>query len=150
MNKLTKSLLALCLSFMLQNAFAQSKDEASIKEVIERETATWRAGDATGHADCWEIRPYSRVFVSLLDGTHIDVSPETMKKQSEVMGGGGSSINSNYKIAVNGNTAWANFDEETTTKDGVKGYSHEMRMLEKVYGKWKIVGESVHFYKPTK
>jgi hypothetical protein len=145
-----KSLIkVLIISLLAINSFAQSADEKAIKEVIERETATWRAGDAKGHADCWEVRPYSRVFVSLLDGTHIDVKPETMKQSSEAMGGGGSSLNSNYKIAVNGNSAWANFDEETTNKDGLKGYSHEMRMLEKISGKWKIVGESVHYYKPA-
>jgi hypothetical protein len=140
----------LFISLLATNLFAQTVDEKAIKEVIERETTTWRAGDAKGHADCWEVRPYSRIFVSLLDGTHIDVKPETMKQSSEAMGGGGSSVNTNYKIAVSGNSAWANFDEETTNKDGSKGYSHEMRMLEKVNGKWKIVGESVHYYKPTK
>lgn len=139
----------LIISLLLTNAFAQNADEKAIKDVIEKETATWRAGDAKGHAECWEIRPYSRVLVSLPDGTHIDVKPETMKQQSEAMGGGGSSLNTNYQIAIHGNSAWANFDQETSNKDGSKGYSHEMRMLEKVNGKWKIVGESVHLYKPA-
>jgi hypothetical protein len=39
-------------------------------------------------------------------------------------------------------------DEVSTSKDGQKQYSHEIRMLEKVAGEWKLVGQSIHAYVP--
>ncbi len=44
--------------------------------------------------------------------------------------------------------AWLTYDEVKTDKDGTQSPSHELRLLEKVGGKWKIVGMSVHHYKP--
>ena len=43
-------------------------------------------------------------------------------------------MNTNYKISVNGNSAWSSHNQETTSTDGVKSYSYEMRMLEKTNG----------------
>ena len=64
------------------------------------------------------------------------------------MGDKSVSVNTNYKISINGNSAWSSHDQETISTDGVKSYSYEMRMLEEINGQWKIVGESVHHYKP--
>ncbi|AHJ95422.1 hypothetical protein [Hymenobacter swuensis] len=47
-----------------------------------------------------------------------------------------------------GSTAWVSHEEESTAKNGQKTYSHEVRMLEKVGGQWKLVGQSIHQYKP--
>jgi hypothetical protein len=63
------------------------------------------------------------------------------------MGRGGTSVNSNYKISIHGIGAWVSHDEESTSADGTKSYSKEIRMLEKVDGKWKLVGQSIHLYK---
>ena len=124
-------------------------EEAAIKAVIEKETATWRAGDIKAHADCWQAQPYSRVLVATTDGTTLDVPIALMLNPTpDIMGGGGNSVNTNFRISINGNTAWSSHDQETTAKDGTKSYSYEMRMLEKINGMWKIVGETVHHYKP--
>ena len=123
-------------------------EEAAIRQVLERESATWRAGDVVGHAACWQLRPYSRVLVSTTSGQVLDVPPARMVEPSPGMGQGGSAVNSNYKMHVAGNTAWVSHEEESTAKDGQKTYSHEVRMLEKVAGHWKLVGQSIHQYVP--
>ena len=123
----------------------QPVDEmAAIKQVLEKESATWRAGDVQGHAACWHLQPYSRILVSTAEGKFIDVPPALMVAPSASMGQGGTSANTNYKMHVAGTTAWVSHDEESTAKDGRKTHSSEFRMLEKIDGQWKLVGQSIH------
>ena len=120
-------------------------DEQLIISLLEKESATWRSGDAATHADCWSIQPYSRIFVSTGDGNSIDVPPAMMINPSEnMMGQGGTSKNSNYKMNINDNHAWVSHDEESTNTEGVKAYTYEIRILEKIEGSWKLVGQSIH------
>lgn len=139
-----------CLVLLTFNTYAQkSNDTISIKAVIEKETTTWRMGDIKGHAACWKIQPYTRILVSTADGASFDIPPLLMINPTpDIMGDSSVSVNTNYKISIYGNTAWTTHDQLTTAKDGIKSYSYEMRMLEKIKGQWKIVGESVHHYKP--
>jgi ketosteroid isomerase-like protein len=123
----------------------KADEEAAIKAVIEKETATWRAGDIKDHADCWQPQPYSRILIAMTDGSTLDVAAAFMLNPTPgIMGNGGVSVNTNYRISINGNTAWSSHDQETTEKDGTKSNTLEIRMLEKINGAWKIVGESVH------
>ena len=128
---------------------SSNKDDATkIKTVLEKESATWRSGDSVAHASCWKIRPYSRILVSTADGKVYDVPPEMMIHPAPgTMGKGGTSVNSNYNISIHGIGAWVSHDEESTAADGQKSYSYEIRMLEKVDGQWKLVGQSIHLYK---
>jgi hypothetical protein len=140
-------------SFLIANIILfgcnKKTDETSaIKTLIERETSTWRLGDIKGHADCWQIQPYTRILVSTEEGVTLDIPPNTIINPTpDIMGDKSVSVNTNYKISVNGNSAWSSHNQETTSTDGIKSYSYEMRMLEKINGQWKIVGESVHHYK---
>lgn len=123
----------------------QTEDETAIKKLLEKESATWRSGDAKAHADCWKIQPYSRILVSTGDGIVIDVPPAFIINPSpNAMGNGGTAVNSNYKFSINGNNAWVSHDEASTNKEGIVTYSFEMRMLEKINGEWKLVGQSIH------
>ena len=132
------------------SVFCQAKEDTSaIKQLLEKESATWRSGDVKGHADCWYIQPYSRILVSTGDGRVLDISPTVMiNAPASAMGNGGTSINTNYKMNINGVNAWVSHDEESTTKDGKKSYSYEIRILEKIHGNWKLVGQSIHIYQP--
>ncbi|RYE19977.1 MAG: endo-arabinase [Sphingobacteriaceae bacterium] len=124
-------------------SYGQTTDEKeAIKNVLKKEAATWRSGDIKGHAACWQIRPYSRILVSTADGAALDIPPEAMiHPTAGLIGQGGSAVQSNYKISIS-------HDEESTTRAGQKSYSYEMRILEKIDGRWKIVGQSIHLYKP--
>lgn len=67
----------------------QPVDEtAAIKQVLEKEAATWRAGDVAGHAACWHIQHYSRILISTSDGQVLDVPPARMVAPSAAMGQG--------------------------------------------------------------
>lgn len=120
----------------------------AIRQLLEKESATWRAGDVLGHAACWHIQPYSRILVSTADGKALDLPPALMVEPSPAMGQGGAAVNTNYKMHVAGNAAWVSHDEESTAKDGQKTYSYELRLLEKVDNEWKLVGQSIHIRKP--
>lgn len=123
-------------------------ESAAIQQLLEKESATWRVGDFKGHSDCWHIQPYSRILVSTATGETFDVPPAVMKDPEAKMGDGGSSVNSNYKMSIHGDQAWVSHEEVSTAKDGEKTFSHEIRILEKVKGQWKLVGQSIHAYIP--
>ncbi|SHJ63869.1 hypothetical protein SAMN04488007_0956 [Maribacter aquivivus] len=134
----------LVLLFSMTFSYAQTDEEAIIS-LLERESSSWRSGDVEAHASCWSIQPYSRIFVSMADGNSMDVPPAMMINPPEhLVGKGGTSKNSNYKMNVIGNNAWVTHDEESTTTDGVTNYTYEMRILEKIDGNWKLVGQSIH------
>lgn len=119
-------------------------DSTAIKQVLEKESATWRAGDVAGHARCWAVRPYSRILVATGDGTVLDVPPQFMvSPPAGSMGHGGAAVNSHYKMHITGAAAWVSHDEVSTAATGEKTYSSEFRMLEKVGGEWKLVGQSI-------
>jgi len=142
--------VALCL-FIGINSFGycqQGKEEAAIIKVLEKESATWRAKDVEGHKDCWYIQPYSRILVSIPDGKTIDVPPISKQiMKPENMGNGGFAVHSNYKMNMTKNTAWVSHDEISTDKEGKRTWSYEIRLLEKIKGNWKLVGQSLHIYK---
>ena len=145
-----KQKLTLCLLIAISLAgYSQKTDEAeSIKKLLEKESATWRAQDSKGHTECWHIQPYSRILVSTLEGKTYDVPPAAMiDTKPEAMGNGGFAVQTNYKISINGDTAWVSHDEESTSKEGKKTLSYEIRMLEKIKNQWKLVGQSIHIYK---
>nr|WP_315214284.1 endo-arabinase [uncultured Flavobacterium sp.] len=145
-----KQKLTLCLLIAISLAgYSQKTDEAeSIKKLLEKESATWRAQDSKGHTECWYIQPYSRILVSTLEGKTYDVPPAAMiDTKPEAMGNGGFAVQTNYKMSINGDTAWVSHDEESTSKEGRKTLSYEIRMLEKIKNQWKLVGQSIHIYK---
>jgi hypothetical protein len=140
--------LLLLLSSAL-SGYSQQKEEAAIIKLLEKESATWRSGDIKGHAACWAIKPYSRILYSAGDGSTIDIPPAMMMNPPvDMVGKGSSSMNTNYKMNISGNNAWVSHNEESTAKDGTKTYTYELRILEKIKGQWKLVGQSIHTYKP--
>jgi hypothetical protein len=144
-----KIFLLLVALVLLPKVYCQSNDEASVKRVLEKESATWRSGDSVGHAACWIIRPYTRILVSTADGNMIDIPPDMIvHPPAGMMGKGGTSVNSDYKMNVSGTNAWVSHKEISTATDGTKSYSYEFRILEKVNGEWKLVGQSIHMHKP--
>lgn len=118
-----KKLIFLIIVSLSTLSFSQISEEKAIKQVLEKESATWRSGDIIGHADCWAIQPYSRIIVSTGDGKVLDLPPDIMINPSpEMVGSGGTSVNTNYKISINGSNAWVSHDEESTASNGSKTY----------------------------
>ena len=123
-------------------------ESKAIIQVLEKESATWRAGDFKAHADCWHIQPYSKILISTGDGTFLDIPPAAMIDPTTKMGDEGTSSNSNYQFSIHADNAWVSHQEESIAKDGVKTHSYEIRMLEKINNEWKLVGQSIHVLKP--
>jgi hypothetical protein len=145
-----KNIIVLLLLASSAFACAQPiKDTIAIKQLLETEAATWRLGDVKAHAACWHIQPYSRIIVSTSEGGCYDVPPENVvNPPAGMMGKGGHAIQSNYKFSVQKKQAWVSHDEISVSADGSKTYSYEIRLLEKINGQWKLVGQSIHLYKP--
>jgi len=137
------------ISIIASHSYGQNTEELAIRQLLEKESATWRAGDIKGHAQCWSIQPYSRILISTVEGNVIDVPPDVMvNPPASMVGKGGFSINTNYKMNISGNNAWVSHNEESTAKDGTKSFTYEFRILEKINKEWKLVGQSIHAYKP--
>ena len=144
-----KVLLIVFFTSIILSGFSQTNDSLAIKQLLEKESATWRSGDVKGHADCWQVQPYSRILVSTGDSTVFDVPAAIMiNPPTGMMGKGGTAVNSNYKMSIHGDNAWVSHNEESTSAEGQKSYSYEIRLLEKINGQWKLVGQSIHIYKP--
>ena len=149
MIKLKNLPLLLALWAVSAPSYGQAEEEAAIRQLLEKESATWRSGDREGHASCWAIRPYSRIVFTTADGTTYDMAPQVMIDPPEgMMGQGGTSSNSGYRFHINGAEAWVSHNEESIAPDGSRTYTLEFRFLEKVEGQWKLVGQSIHPRKP--
>lgn len=143
-----KTTLCLFISISSFVYCQQGKEEAAIIKVLEKESATWRTKDVEGHKDCWHIQPYSRILVSLPNGQTQDVPPSSKQNiNPENMGNGGFAIHSNIKMSITKNNAWVSHDEVATDAKGKRSWSYEIRLLEKIKGQWKLVGQSIHIYK---
>lgn len=139
----------LFISVIAARGYSQHAEESAIKQLLEKESSTWRSGDIKGHAECWAIKPYSRIIASTLECKVIDIPPDLMiNPPANMVGKGGFSINTNYKINISGNNAWVSHNEESTAQDGTKSFTYEFRILEKINNEWKLVGQSIHAYKP--
>ena len=147
-----KRLQIYCLiAFLFYGCTPDVDDNIAIKKLLEKESATWRSGDAKGHADCWNIEPGTSVLVSTADGRAFDVPVDKITNPAPgSMGKGGRAENSNYKISIEGNMAFVTHKELSYTTDNSKSYSYEMRILKKINGEWKLVAQSIHLYDPGK
>lgn len=138
-------LLIIGAALMFTSCANKGNDEAAIKKVLETESSSWREADAAAHAACWKIQPYSRILVSTGDGRVIDVPPAYMANAPDnKLGNGGTSFNTNYKMDISDDRAWVSHDETSLSATGDTTFSSEIRMLEKINGEWKIVGQSIH------
>ena len=128
------------------------EEEAAIKKVIEKETQTWLDRDAESMTSCFANVEYALQLV--YHGTNLEATngiayrtnekknaPEQLKAFVASMGksDGSTFKNDNYVVRVSGASAFAYFDQTTTSTTGEKQHFYETRYLEKVNGEWKIV-----------
>jgi len=134
--------------FLSANLLAQElNDSIAILDLLERESRTWRSGDLEGHNACWQERPYNKIWINRGDGSTMDVPASMLLNPSaDIFGKGGQAILSNIQLNIFEDRAWVNHDEVSVDVYGKESYTHELRFLEKVEGKWKIVGQSMYPY----
>lgn len=136
---------ALCLLA----AFGRSDEEAAIKAVIEKETASFFAGDLTAMASCYKQDAQTVVCAAFLEGPMVNQGWEAIRKNAEEAHKGSTGAwkhrieRSNWHIQHSGNTAFALYDETLSFIDWPgTHFNKEIRCLEKVNGAWKIVALS--------
>lgn len=140
----------ICLLLLWNKTYGQS-DSLAIVQLLEKEGIAWRKGDVKAFTDCWAARPNGRIFNSSVDGTSRAIPASFMlNPPANLMGGGGFSVHSNHAMSIGNKTAWVSHDEVSIAKDGKETLSREVRLLEKIAGQWKLVGQSAHFYNPDK
>ncbi|MEO1484802.1 MAG: hypothetical protein AAFU57_03575 [Bacteroidota bacterium] len=122
---------------------ATSLEETKIKKVILAETMAYEQESM----DAWEdtvTKSTNMTFVyGLADGTrgHINGYDNIKTLVQEWMDGEEDTYEfierSNWNIKINGNQAWATFREKATV-NGQTTIGEEIRILEKIDGKWKL------------
>ena len=126
-------------------------DEELVKAVIQRETRAFFMRDFESWAECWVQSDSSRRLAALSGGgifwqegyesnasevqrmfaKHFTPNPKAVEKLKR----------ENWSLRVGGEMAWVSFDQYGPETDDplVKvGLSHELRVLEKICGEWKI------------
>lgn len=149
--KLTILFLGIAVS-----SFAQSKDEEAVKAVCEKETQSFNSRDADGMISCHANKPYSLMLVAENGNVHYTTaqsdaeSSKSIKELVKMMGPptGDTFLNSGYVIHINGTSAFVYYDQKVTDKTGKVSDFHEVRNLEKIEGKWKIIYVGAVGFKP--
>jgi ketosteroid isomerase-like protein len=145
--KRVASLITILFLGITMSSFAQSKEEEAIKAVCEKETQSFNNRDADAMISCHANKPYSLMLVAESGNVHYTTaksaadSEKSIKDLMAMMGppNGDLFSNSGYVIHINGTSAFTYYDQMVTAKDGTKTNFHEVRNLEKMDGKWKII-----------
>lgn len=151
-----------CLFFFLAVAFCEvgqaqppKTDVVAIKAVIEQETQSWLNVDQKAWLSSWADVPEAHLLYSETGGkVHQIKMPAGMKGMlADQKPSNAKFKNTNYQIRVNGNAAFAQFDQEFSGDDGSHDQARETRYLEKTgrsdgSGQWKIVHVGALYYNP--
>ena len=147
---MNKFWLLLTILFVTSLQAQTASDTLNILNLLEKESRTWRSGDVAGHAECWQERPYNKIWVNRGGGDLLDIPASMIIHPSdEMIGQGGQAYLSNIQMNIFGDRAWVNHDEVSVNIEGKEAYTHELRLLEKVEGAWKLVGQSLYPYELT-
>lgn len=122
------------------HAFAQSGDEASVKQVIEAEKAAGDAADYKTYLSYWKKEKYSSFLYNgiLFTGDSLwkamDMRYAHATPQKVV------NTRTNWNVRINGNSAFVTFNQQVDSEDRKRiSETREARYLEKTNGQWKIV-----------
>lgn len=140
------------------SGFAQLKEEEekAIRAVCEKETHSWNNRDADGMIACHANKPYSLMLVAESGRVHYTKAKSELENELairdmvKIMGepSGDAFLNFGYVIHINGTAAFAYYDQRVKSKDGRETNYHEVRNLEKMDGKWKIIYIGAVEFKP--
>ena len=130
--------------------FSQSADETAVKTVIE---AYGTAGGTQSWSDVaktyWILDNNTIVYSSYMDGSFVEYTADQLKASTGLPTDAPATVQqSNHLIVISGNAASITFDQVRTGAKGEKVFSHEMALLEKVDGNWKIHVYTIHRYIP--
>lgn len=132
------------------NLNSQTDDEKAIIKLVEDETKAFcKLSLADVVKEFWILDSQTIKFVSLPDGLHKESNAEDMLTETSVPPENHATFaNSAYNIRVSGEMAFLTYTQVATLENGARVHSHEMRVMEKVEGRWKIHIASMHLFNP--
>ena len=145
-----KIISTLVLLFVLQGLYAQirpNSDETAIKKVIKDETDGYYEGDFDKANAQWSTKlgsEYQNQYIAPFVGQPY-AKAETLQKLFEFAKKSSQKQEvtvdeSDFEIRLNGNMAWATYNQKVTKKDGVVMQNQrQTRILERINNDWKIV-----------
>ena len=130
--------------------FGQSAEEAAIKNLCVAETTAFcKMSISDVVKTYWIVDDKTIMNVSMPDGTHIQLSGADALNDTNVPPENHATFkNSEYKFSIYGDIAVVTYTQEVTLAEGGRVNSHEMRVVEKVNGEWKLHISSVHQFVP--
>jgi hypothetical protein len=130
--------------------FAQSTEEEQIKKIIESETYSFlKESMSNTVSKYWILDDHTMRCISFLDGSTYQHRAEDLV-QSDVVPPVGHATFKKYNIKTNivGSIAYVTNDQEVILGDSTKQYTHELWVVEKVKGEWKIHLYTAHHFLP--
>ena len=130
--------------------FAQS-DEAEILKLLEAETTYFLDHSlAEVVQQFWVLDEHTRMNIyNEIDKAARTLNKEDMLSMTEIPPSNHATFHKdNHKLYINGNMGFESHDQIVTMQGGYQLISHELRILEKVAGTWKIHISSVQLYNP--
>lgn len=132
---------------------ALDREKAAILRLIEEETTAFWNKDLAAWAQCWVHEPYIRRWgwwgarggITLRDGWDQQIERMRALMAANPVRNQSAALVRRERLVVRiaGEMAWVTFDQHAPeTGDGmdIAGLSHEIRILEKHGGAWKIAG----------
>ena len=125
-----------------------AENEAAIKKIIESSTTAVYANDIPTYKKSWATGPYISRVSSSADGQLRKIVGDEFKKAYDDWEKNGkvqevAVTRENWLIRINGNSAFAVFDQYNKQPDGTNRHSVEERYLERTNGEWKLVNVTV-------
>jgi hypothetical protein len=157
MSSFSQNIGEIALLNVSKNAISQLKDEeAAIRTVCEKETKSWNNRDADGMIACHANKPYSLMLVAESGNVHYTKAKSELENELGMrelvnkMGepSGDNFLNYGYVIHISGTSAFVHYDQKVKSKMGFETNFHEVRNLEKIDGKWKIIYVGAVEFKP--
>lgn len=130
--------------------FSQSADENDIKTML---TAAAAASGTQSWADVsknyWILDNSTTYYCSNSDGSFVEMYADQMKASTASPADAPATTQlSGFQIVVSGNAASVAYDQQRTGANGEKIFTHEILLVEKNGGSWKIHLSTVHRYIP--
>jgi uncharacterized lipoprotein YmbA len=128
----------------------QTGDEVAIIKTCEDETKYFHAGDAKNWVAQWsdskDAEYMAQDLVAMIKAPAM--KGETLRNISKIQQAalkpdGIVSKTTDYQVRVKGDLAWITYLQEDFKDNVFVKKAHELRILEKTNGQWKIVGLSI-------
>jgi hypothetical protein len=154
MNKnLLITALILCFAYFSYGQSVIRTSEDSIKTLLIQETAAYLVLPFSEMLDkYWVLDDDSSFFISLPDGSIMSANAEVLKHFDSVPDERHTVVEkTEFNIVVVGDRAYTTHTQ-TVLRSGAtdKQYSHELRLLRRVNGCWKIHSASGHHFIPDR